>query len=70
MNEVIGRVIEILPKGIFKVECEVDGLTILCKLSLEIIKTCISPRILIGDLVVVRVSSHNLNDGEIVRHLI
>lgn len=70
MNEINGRVIDILPKGIFRVECEGDEFNILCKLSIEMIKNCINPRILIDDLVVVRVSPHNLNDGEIVRHLI
>lgn len=70
MNEVKGKVIEVLPKGLFKVEC--IGENILCNLSQDILENNRNPRILIGDIVIARLNytlsrgMHKLSGGTIV----
>ena len=70
MNEVEGKVIEVLPKGLFKVDC--IGENILCNLSRDILENDRNPRILINDIVIVRLNftlskgMHKLSGGTIV----
>lgn len=70
MNEVKGRVIGVLPNGLFRVRCIDED--ILCNLSRDILENDKNPRILINDIVIVRLNytlyggMHKLLNGTIV----